>query len=161
MDDNKTPTESYIKEFYEEIYNPQGIDIVEPTYFLINVSIPIFDYDITVHEVQKLKVDKAYGSDGLSPRIIQILPVQWIHFILTVFNAVFSSGSCPALWQPARMFLIKKKGNRTVQKNYRGKNIINCLAELYDMMLSTLLSLWLESRLEVSETVAALNTLLR
>ena len=95
-----------------------------------------------MQEINKLKQDKACGPDGISPGIIKFLPAQWYHAILVQFNAVFSSGSYPVSWQSARMITIFKKGIRVLPKNYRAINIINCLAKLYDMVLSTQLSMW-------------------
>ena len=114
MDDNNVcPTDEDSKEFYEEVYNPHGVECLEPADFQTNVTIPVLDDDITVNEVfyeiQKLKQDKACGLDGISSGIFKILTAQWIHFVLSVFNAVFSSGSYPLLWQSARMSMIFKK----------------------------------------------------
>ena len=131
------PTDEEFREFYEDVYNPHGVECLEHNEFRTNVTIPILDDDITIDEVSKqvvhrLKHDRACGPDGISPGIIKILPARWTYFILMLFNSVFSSGCYPVSWQTARMVTIFKKGDRTLPKNYRGINIINCLAKLYD-----------------------------
>lgn len=145
-DRNGCPSDEDFKLFYEEVYNPQHIEPIIPDDFNTNVNIPILDDDIRfdelLQETKKLKQDKACGPDGISPGIFKILPDQWINYIVTLLNAVFSSGSYPASWQLARMFMIFKKGNRSCPKNYRGINVINSLAKLYDMVLSTRLNMW-------------------
>ena len=105
----------------------------------------MLDNDITldevVQEIQKLKQDKACGPDGVSPGIFKLLPAQWIYFIVSVLNAIYS-GSYPASWHSARMITLFKKGNRALTKNYRSINIINSMAKIYDMVLSSRLSQW-------------------
>ena len=142
---NICPTDEEFINHFADVFNPQGVEPVDGLDFATNVTIPVLDNDIAVDEVvqeiKKLKQDKACGPDGISPGIFKLLPAEWIYFIVSVFNAIFS-GSYPASWHSARMITLFKKGNRALTKNYRSINIINSMAKLYDMVLSSRLSQW-------------------
>ena len=122
------------------IYNPQGIEELHPDDFHTNVSIPVLDAPIQIDEVQveirNMKPDKYSGPDGLCPGALKLLPAQWIVAITALLNVVFFSSNYPVSWRPARMSTIYKKGNRNIPRNYRGINVINCLAKLFDLVLS-------------------------
>ena len=142
---NKGPTDEEFKNHFADVFNPQNVEHVNVNDFATNVTIPVLDNDITldevIQEIRMLKHDKACGPDGISPGIFKLLPAQWIYFIVSLFNAIFS-GSYPASWHSARMVTLFKKGNRALTKNYRSINIINSMAKLYDMVLSSRLSQW-------------------
>ncbi len=89
-----------------------------------------------------MKPEKASGPDGLCPGVIKYLPAQWIFTVTTLFNRIFSSAAYPSSWRLARMCHIHKKGNKRLPYNYRGINVINCLAKLFDLILSSRLSSW-------------------
>ena len=69
-DYTKGATDEQFREFYEGVYNPHGVECVEPNEFRTNVTIPILDDDITIDEVGKqvhsLKHNKACGPDGIT-----------------------------------------------------------------------------------------------
>ena len=138
------PSDQDFKVFYEELLNPPGegtlIDCQTQIY------IPVLDDEIEVEEVssqvRRLKVDKASGPDGICPGVVKILPVQWIVTLATLFNAVFHSGSYPSSWCIAKLVSLFKRGNKALPRNYRGINILNCIAKLYDMVLCARLQQW-------------------
>ena len=142
------PTDEEFKEYIERCFNPPTSVQVDPDTrdFATNVTIPLLDEAITPLEVQQqvklLKSDKACGPDGLSPGIIKILPEQWILLITSIFNVIFLSRDYPLAWLRARLCTIFKRGDRKNVANYRGINIINSLAKLYDMVLCSRLKLW-------------------
>ena len=55
---------------------------------------------------------------------------------------MFLSGSYPNCWATAKLFAIFKRGSRADPGNYRGINVINSIAKIYDMILAARLSQW-------------------
>ena len=81
-DTEVTPTDDQFKNFFEDLYNPPGEGILDVDDSQTQTTIPVLDDNITVEEVkcqiQKLKPDKACGSDGICPGILKVLPAEWI-----------------------------------------------------------------------------------
>ena len=144
--DNGAPSDEEFKAFFEAVYNPQSHENFDINEFITNVTVPILDDAIQVNEVvaecNNMKPNKSCGPDGLSPGVLRLLPAQWILTISVLFNAVFSSGCYPPSWRLARMFTIFKKGDKKLPKNYRGINVVNCMAKLFDLVLSSRLNAW-------------------
>ncbi len=69
-----------------------------------------------------------------------MLPAQWIVVFTSVFNYIFFSGSCPNTWSQANLVTGFKKGDKRNVRNCRGIGVINCMAKLYDMVLSSRLN---------------------
>ena len=98
--------------------------------------------DEIVNQISKLKPNKSSGPDGVPPGLLKVLPANWIMFITLLFNNIFLSGSYPNCWTSAKLFTIFKRGSKSDPGNYRGINIINAIAKMYDMVLSARLSQW-------------------
>ncbi len=143
-DSNGRPTDQEFKTFYEELLSPPNSISIDECH--THTYIPVLDDDISVDEVQcqvrRLKASRASGPDGVCPAVFKVLPIQWILSITNLFNMVFASGSYTAAWCNARLVSIFKRGDKSVASNYRGINIINCIAKLYDMVLCERLKQW-------------------
>ena len=107
---------------------------------------PVLDDPIRPEEVldqvKRLKCNKACGPDGVPAGIFKLLPSAWIIYLCVLFNSIFISGSYPSSWITAKLFTVFKRGSRSVVSNYRGINVINSIAKLYDMVLSARLYKW-------------------
>ena len=57
-----------------------------------------------------------------------------------LFNSIFIV--YPLSWITAKLFTVFKRGSRSVVSNYRGINVINSIAKLYDMVLNARLNKW-------------------
>ena len=140
------PSDEEFKEYFENMFNSDNANNVEMYRVDAAVTIPLLDDPITSQElaaqVARLKPDKACGPDGIPPGIFRLLPANWIICITTLFNLIFSSGSYPALWSKAKFFAIFKRGDRRDPSNYRGINVMNSIAKLYDMVLCCRLEYW-------------------
>ena len=143
--DGSCPSSDEFRDYFEHILNPDVInhDVSEVT---TEVTIPILDEQISAVEVQeqitRMHPDKACGPDGLPPGVFSLLPVQWILAIVTLFNNVFVTGTCPSSWIKTKVFTIFKKGDKSNPHNYRGISILNSMAKLFDMVLCERLSHW-------------------
>ncbi|MPC47021.1 hypothetical protein E2C01_040755 [Portunus trituberculatus] len=70
-DDNSAPSNEEFKAVFEDAYNPQDNEALNPNGFRTNVIIPVLDDPIQVNEVKtqinNMKPNKSCGPDGLSP----------------------------------------------------------------------------------------------
>ena len=143
---NSVPSDEDFKAHLEQIYNPLHREQPEPRELHTDITIPVLDNPIIPEEVsiqiRKAKPNKGIGTDGIPPGLFKILPVNWVVFITTLFNNVFLSGSYPNCWATAKLFAIFKRGSRADPGNYRGINVINSIAKIYDMILAARLSQW-------------------
>lgn len=141
-----SPSDEEFKVFFEQNFNPPDGVALRERDLGHEVYVPILDDPISAWEVQqqvqRLKPDKASGPDGVTPGIFKILPVEWIVLLTTLFNTVLSLGTYPREWARARLVTVFKKGDRKNVKNYRGINVINCIAKVYDMVLCERLKQW-------------------
>ncbi len=138
------PSDGEFKRHFEGILN--SLPTAPPAHVSTDVTIPVLDDPISLAEVEnqvkRMKVDKACGSDGLTPSVFSMLSGQWLLAITSLFNTVFMSGMYPVSWMRAIMFTVFKRGSRSVVDNYRGIIVINTISKLYDMVLCNRLNLW-------------------
>ena len=130
---------------YEQLYNPDGIeqlDIDEHS----EVYIPILDDPIQPVEVMnvinhQLNPNKSCGPDAISAGIFRLFPIELLTFITLLINTIFYT-KYPLSWMQSKLVNIFKKGSHKCCDNYRGINIINSLAKLYDYVLCNRLMKW-------------------
>ena len=72
---------------------------------------------------------------------MKALPVEWIVFITSIFNAIFF-GNYPGSWCVSKLIILFKKGLRYLCGNYRGITITDSLAKLYDKVIYNRLKRW-------------------
>lgn len=95
---------------------------------------------VTEDEVQtlirQLKPRSAPGSDGISNKILKILPAQLICLLAAIFNSAMSNGIFPNTWKEADVIGIHKPGkDRSVASNYRPISLLKSLGKLYERVL--------------------------
>ena len=141
-----TPSDEQFKEYFENNFNVNDVNIVDEGLVNTAVSIPLLDNPITPQEVavqaSRIKSDKACGPDGIPPGVFKLLPADWILCIATLFNSIFNSGCYPDVWSKTKFFTIFKRGDRMNPGNYRGINVMSSIAKLYDMVLCCRLEQW-------------------
>ncbi len=140
------PSSEDFRAYYDEVYNPEGSTAPDPNQCQSDVFIPVLDEPVEVGEVitqmNNMKPNKSCGPDGVSPGVVKYLPGQWILALTEMFNSILASATYPSSWRLARMFNIYKKGYRKEASNYRGINVINSVAKLFDSILSSPLNNW-------------------
>ena len=127
----------------ERLLNPTDVD--PPEFESSNVPLldAPFSYNELSHVIQKqIKPKKGCGPDGLSPGMLKLLPCNWLIFLLTLLNIVFSFGTYPIVWSRSKLVMLYKKGSVMSCGNYRGISIINCIAKCYDYLLNNRLITW-------------------
>ena len=91
---------------------------------------------------KQIKPNKGCGPDGVSPGTLKLLPNTWMWFLLSLLNIIFLSGSYPITWGFSKLVMMYKKGYPLYCGNYRGINVMNCLAKCYDCLLNNRLIAW-------------------
>jgi hypothetical protein len=139
------PTDEDFRSHYKALLGNQDTAPFEwsdqPTGRYIPILDDVIDPSEVIQATKLLKANKAAGTDGLSPGLLKLLNDEWILLMTHIFNCVFM-GEYPPMWTISKMFNIFKKGDRMDTSNYRGICILQCMAKLYDLILSTRFQLW-------------------
>ena len=106
--------------------------------------------DFTVKEmemqIQNLKLKKAVGSDLIPNEFIKYFPDDYCKIILDLFNSNWREGVDPALWKMQQIIpVIKPNKDPSSPSSYRPISLTSCLGKLFEKMIQTRLSWWLES----------------
>ena len=90
------------------------IDHTAPTL----MEIVITRQDVT-DQLGLLDINKAYGPDGLGPRILKGVCKSIITPLYKLLNASLNIGRVPLMWKEANVKPLYKKGERRNPQNYR------------------------------------------
>lgn len=142
--ENKIPAELWSK-YLREIYPRVPSNEV----FLYGVAHPTLDAEISLEElercVQKCKLNKAPGTDGIRNEIFKVLPQNWMLYLLTLFNKILETETVPEVWGNLKLKMIPKKGDLSRPENYRGIALVNCIVKLFTNIICDRLTTWCES----------------
>ena len=84
-------------------------------------------------EIKKLNKKTSIDQDGISNRILKLIPDSMIELILLLFNKCLLYGKIPKYWKQSRITMIGKKGSdRRSVNGYRPISIIPCLSRLFE-----------------------------
>jgi Reverse transcriptase (RNA-dependent DNA polymerase)/Endonuclease-reverse transcriptase len=96
----------------------------------------------TVDEVRTLikglKPRSAPGADGISNKVLKVLPTQLICLLVAIFNSAMSNCIFPASWKEADVIGIHKPGkDASAPSSYRPISLLKSLGKLYERILVT------------------------
>ena len=167
---NKTVKENNIlpKEwftYFNDLYNPKQKSI-QPTNnlqtFLLNDDIinddteQMLNMPISLDEIDdvldKLKVGKASGSDGIGPDFYKVNCVMLREFLSVLFNKVYESNIYPKEWSKSLIVPLHKKGNSSNVQNYRGISLLNIISKIFSSILYGRLLKWCDDGLHMPES---------
>ena len=77
--------------------------------------------------LQGLKIHKAPGPDGISPRVLKELSTTIAPMLTLIFQKSYDTGEVPTDWREANVAPIYKKGNKSEAVNYRPVSL-TCIA---------------------------------
>ena len=66
-----------------------------------------------------LKVDKAYGTDGVPPWFLKENNQEISEFLTFIYQDCMNTGTVPSQWKHANVCAIHKKGKKSDPSNYR------------------------------------------
>jgi hypothetical protein len=82
-----------------------------------------------------LNVNKAYGPDNLSPRIIKETGDTLVTVLTRIFNLSLAKGVFPKLWKKANVLPIFKKAEQFLPTNYRPISLLCILAKVFEKVV--------------------------
>lgn len=88
------------------------------------------------------KVGKAPGDDQISNEFFKNLPDNWILYLTSLFNKIFSEECFPESWADVLMCMLYKKGDKSDPGNYREIALINCIVKIFTSILKVRLDTW-------------------
>ena len=149
----KTTVESYVTErnytFEQDKtnhYTPREIGDDEP------LMSPITKEE-TMEHLKNCKNKSSPGEDGLAYITLKKLPSNVFQIIIMLFNASLSLGYFPEKWKSATIKMIPKSGkDKKEAKNWRPISLLSCLGKLYERVISSRLSSYLEKKNLLSQS---------
>lgn len=125
IDKTKVLSEFFAKVFTREPeLNPECIPSNN-----ISISFPytIITTEQVKRQLQKLKIDKSPGPDGIHPRVLMELREEISIVLANIYNASLTEGRLPLDWTTANISAIFKKGDKSESSNYRPVSL-TCIA---------------------------------
>ena len=149
---SKEPDTDTFKLHFESLLNPDN----QPSPASVDTSdspfIPVLDRPFDVKEIlnaqKTLKANKAVDLQGNSPGIYKHLTMNWLIFVLNLFNVIFFQVKIPIMWTISKLIVLFKKGYRELCGNYRGISINDNLYKLFDQLLYQRMSIWFKPEFE-------------
>ena len=137
---------------FKEVLEKEETDVVDNDLLHDDVVqdeyIDLLDKPISCTEIlkaiQKLKLNKASGPDGMIGEFFKFSSVVIIDYLVALFNHLFDIGYYPEDWSESIILPLFKKGNVNDPNNYRGISLCNILSKLYSSVINDRLKLWIE-----------------
>ena len=128
LSDSDSETASYFNSYFASVFTVDS-DIDLPVMLVGNSELECsevkqlksiqFEEDHILKILQDLKVDKAAGPDGISPRTLWETKFLITRPLRLIFEKSFTEGIIPNDWKQAVVIPIFKKGKKDVPQNYR------------------------------------------
>ena len=96
---------------------------------------------LTVKKIlSNLKINKASGPDGISPRMLKNTANEIAPILAQIFNFSFKSGNFPAIWKKANITpLYKSKGSKSETKNYRPVSLLSSVGKVMERCIHNIM----------------------
>jgi len=120
-----------------------------PINFSTNEEIP-YNSPITILELKRMlsiSGNSSPGEDKLSYNMIRKSHPSCQHFLLKIYNHIFSTGVYPTQWQSSIVLSFPKPGKpHTSEENYRPISLTSCTGKLLEKIINTRLNFILEEQ---------------
>ena len=110
--------------------------------------------------------NKAYGPDGISPRLIKEAGTSIVGVLTRLFNKSLELGKFPSMWKKANVIPLYKKAERYLAANYRPVSLLSIMAKVFERIVFKylfnyfrehfMISVWQSGFLPGSSTVTQL-----
>ena len=122
----------------------------ESIHFPLQNPVPNLDNPISLRELESviklLKRNKAPGPDGLGNDFYKSMNTHNRECLLSLFNHILSTSSCPLSWGEINITLIHKKGSTSDPSNYRGISLMNSITKLFTAIITARLATWADDQ---------------
>jgi Reverse transcriptase (RNA-dependent DNA polymerase)/Endonuclease-reverse transcriptase len=95
--------------------------------------------------VKNLNQHKSPGPDGITPKLLKLVPEEISDYLLLLFNKCFELGTLPSKWKTANVTPIFKKGSRASPENYRPISLTSVVCKLFEHIITSNLAKYLEN----------------
>ena len=96
----------------------------------------IFSYTKVYKILSKLDVTKAYGPDGIPPRVLKECAAELSNVLARLFKLCIKTSIFPAQWKHALVQPIPKKGDRSNPNNYRPISITSAISKVFETIIN-------------------------
>ena len=100
------------------------------------MPLPIFSTRRVHCVLSKLDVTKAYGSDGIPPRVLRECASELSPVFSRLFRIIFKSKNFPKSWKHSLVQPIPKSGDRSNPSNYRPISITCTISKVFETILN-------------------------
>jgi len=111
-----------------------------------------FDVSDVANALDKLRVDKATGPDGLSPWLLKEIKDVISYPLFLMFKKSLSEASIPDDWKCASVTPIFKKGNRNTAENYRPVSLTSQVSRLFERIVRDSMVQFLEENCLIGDS---------
>ena len=94
-------------------------------------------------KLEKLKIDKSAGPDGLHPRVLRELSSVLSKPLYLLFHKSLSEGKIPSSWKEAHVSPIFKKVSKSMTCNYRPVSLTSIVCKLQESLIRDALMAYL------------------
>lgn len=135
---------------HADVYDDDHIDLVEEavdTYFSADPAeqLPPVTAEEVQTQIDRAKVRKAPGIDGISARALRSAPYVLILCLVSVFNSALRLRHFPSCWKEAKVILIPKPGkSRQFPENFRPISLLPILSKMFERLFLARISPFLE-----------------
>jgi len=139
----------FTREDISNIPKPTDIFVHPDDRKLTDVSFSQEDID---KELDKLRIDKAAGADGLSPRLLLEIKREISYPLFILFRKSLDDASVPDDWKCANVCPIFKKGNRNLAENYRPVSLTSQICKIFEAVIRDALVHHLEDKCLIKDS---------
>lgn len=86
-------------------------------------------------QISILNPSKAYGPDGIGPRLLKELMPVIAEPLRGLFQTSLTHKKCPTIWKQANVIPIFKKGDKSDPNNYRPVSLLNTTSKLMEKIV--------------------------
>lgn len=104
----------------------------------VNQSIRSITLNELKQEIKSLNAKKAPGHDGITARLVKILPNNAIILLTLIFNAILKIGVFPSIWKNSVIIVINKPGKPDhLVDSYRPISLLSVFSKLFERLFKT------------------------
>ncbi|CAC5414273.1 unnamed protein product [Mytilus coruscus] len=91
--------------------------------------------EVVLKHLNALKIDKSPGMDKLHPRLLKEIAESLANPLCIIYNQSLESKTVPNDWKNAMISAIFKKGNKSLDKNYRPVSLTSVVCKIMEKIL--------------------------
>ena len=94
-----------------------------------------FDEDELLKIIRALNINKAYGNDDISIRMIKICDKSLIKPLTFLFNTSLRSSHYPDIWKKSNIIPVHKKNDKRLVNNYRPISLLPVFGKIFEKII--------------------------